>query len=117
MVSSGQLRDRPITQSPRADRSRDPPRGPSRGPPSQPSPHPQGPWLHDPVRAGEEFRKWLHALRAAFPPRTKDAHFFGARSHGNELEPWFDASQLSWLVDAKNRSLVNKAGHSRGPSP
>ena len=45
-------------------------------------------------------------MRAAFPPGTKDAHLFGSRSHGNERDPWFNASQLSWLVDASGRLLV-----------
>ena len=35
------------------------------------------------------------------------AHFFfGARSHGNELDRWFNASQISWLVDGAGKLLV-----------
>ena len=46
-------------------------------------------------------------MGAKFPPSSRDAHLFGARSHGNEIDPWFNASQLSWLVDASGKLLVN----------
>merc|ERR1712070_781233 len=42
----------------------------------------------------------------AHPVNSKDAHFFGARSHGNELDPWYNASQLSWLIDGSGARLV-----------
>ena len=36
------------------------------------------------------------------------AHLFGSRSHGNEADGWFNASQTSWVVDAQGRQLVNE---------
>ena len=65
-------------------------------------------WLADPEQAKLRFRKWLHDMRQAFPPGTKDAHFFGSRSHGNEHDSWFNASQISWMVDGQGRQLVDE---------
>ena len=33
---------------------------------------------------------------------------FGSMSHGNVENPWFNASQLSWLVDEQGTVLVDK---------
>jgi hypothetical protein len=57
-------------------------------------------------QVARRFRDWLRALAGAFPIGTPKAHLFGARSHGNELLPWYNASQLSWLVDASGKRLV-----------
>lgn len=67
-----------------------------------------GPWLKDQTKAIVAFRLWVRQMRSAFPPDSKDAHLFGARSHGNELDGWFNASQISWLVDQRGELLVNK---------
>ena len=67
-----------------------------------------GAWLRDPEQSKLKFRQWLHDMRAAFPPGSKDAHLFGSRSHGNEADGWFNASQTSWLVDARGSELVNE---------
>ena len=67
-----------------------------------------GPWLKDPALAAPRFRKWLRDMRAAFPPGTAHQHLFGSRSHGNEADAWFNASQISWFVGADGRtSLVD----------
>ena len=49
---------------------------------------PAGAWLREPAEAVRRFRVWIRAMRGAFPPGHKDAHLFGARSHGNERDPW-----------------------------
>jgi len=67
-----------------------------------------GAWLQDPQLSKLRFRQWLTDMRAAFPPGTKDAHLFGSRSHGNEADGWFNASQTSWIVDAHGRQMVNE---------
>ena len=67
-----------------------------------------GPWLNDKAVGVHKFRAWIRAMGTKFPPGSKDAHLFGARSHGNEIDPWFNASQLSWLVDASGRVLVKE---------
>lgn len=46
-------------------------------------------------------------MRAAFPPGYKDQHLFGSKSHGNEHDAWFNASQVSWMVDASGKLLVD----------
>lgn len=67
-----------------------------------------GPWLKNNTELGTRFRAWIYALSAAYPPATKNQHLFGARSHGNELDTWFNASQHSWLVDGAGQLLVHK---------
>lgn len=69
---------------------------------------PPGPWLSDKAKSAAQFRKWIGALAARFPPNSSSAHLFGSRSHGNEIDRWFNASQLSWLVDGSGRLLVNE---------
>ena len=64
-------------------------------------------WLKDPAQSKLRFRRWLHDMRAAFPPGSKNAHLFGSRSHGNERDGWFNASQTSWMVDGHGRQLVD----------
>ena len=66
-----------------------------------------GAWLQNHDEAAARFRKWLADMRAAFPPGSRDQHLFGARSHGNEADSWYNASQLSWFVDARGTQLVN----------
>lgn len=65
-----------------------------------------GAWLQEPPKVAIEFRQWISRLAHAFPVGSQSAHLFGSRSHGNEIDPWFNASQLSWLVDAEGRMLV-----------
>jgi len=67
-----------------------------------------GAWLKDNAQVAVKFRVWIHALADAFPAGTPQAHLFGSRSHGNELDSWFNASQISWLVDADGRQLVKE---------
>ena len=67
-----------------------------------------GPWLKDRSECITKFRKWIRDMHTAFPPTTRSAHLFGSRSHGNEIDPWFNASQLSWLVDGSGKLLVNE---------
>jgi len=67
-----------------------------------------GPWLKNNTELGARFRTWIRALSAAYPPATKSQHLFGARSHGNELDTWFNSSQHSWLVDGSGQLLVHK---------
>ena len=38
----------------------------------------------------------------------KDQHFFGSKSHGNERDAWFNASQISWFVDGSGAPLVDE---------
>ena len=65
-----------------------------------------GAWLKDQAAVVAKFRTWIKEMAVAFPPGTSNSHFFGSRSHGNERDPWFNASQLSWLVDGKGKLLV-----------
>ena len=65
-----------------------------------------GTWLSDPAESGARFRAWLRDMRATFPPGSRNAHFFGSRSHGNENDAWFNASQLSWLVGPDGRTIL-----------
>ena len=67
-----------------------------------------GPWLHDPAQVIAKFRKWIRDLATAFPSGSRDEHLFGARSHGNERSPWYNASQVSWLVDRSGHRLVKQ---------
>ena len=89
--------------------------------------------MSDQAKVVPAFRKWLRDLRAAFPPNSPGAHFFGARSHGNENDAWcaagrflslvalgeadpwlpallrrYNASQISWLVGSDGTLLVNE---------
>jgi len=66
-----------------------------------------GPWLGDVSLASLRFRKWLADIAAHFPPGSTDQHFFGAKSHGNERDPWYNASQISWMVDSSGSLLVD----------
>jgi len=65
-----------------------------------------GPWLSNHTEVGIQFRQWIRRLALAHPHNTVDAHLFGARSHGNEIDPWYNASQLSWLVERSGTLLV-----------
>ena len=53
-----------------------------------------GPWLANHAEAVRRFRAWLHDMAAAFPVQSRDAHLFGARSHGNERDSWYNATQV-----------------------
>ena len=55
-----------------------------------------------------KFRTWIREMAAVYPAGSPSAHLFGSRSHGNERDPWFNASQLSWLVDARGALLVKR---------
>jgi hypothetical protein len=66
-----------------------------------------GPWLRDRAQSIAKFRTWIAALAKRFPSNTREAHLFGSRSHGNERDAWFNASQLSWLVDESGKVLVH----------
>lgn len=68
----------------------------------------RGDWLKDPAQAAPKFRSWLLALRHKFPPGSKKSYLFGSYSHGNARNSWFNASQLSWFVDASGKLLVQK---------
>ena len=68
----------------------------------------RGDWLKDPAQAVPKFRSWLLALRHKFPPGSKKSYLFGSYSHGNARNSWFNASQLSWFVDASGKLLVQK---------
>ena len=67
-----------------------------------------GVWLKDQQQVIFKFQTWIREMAAAFPVDSPSAHLFGARSHGNEIDPWYNASQLSWLVDASGKLLVNE---------
>jgi hypothetical protein len=69
---------------------------------------PPGSWLNDHEQAVRRFREWIRAMAHEFPPGSKDEHLFGARSHGNERDSWFNASQVSWLVDGRGQLLVKE---------
>ena len=66
-----------------------------------------GPWLRDFGAARARFQRWLLDMGAAFPPGHKEQHLFGARFHGNERDAWYNASQISWFVDAQGTLLVD----------
>ena len=72
-----------------------------------------GPWLKDPAQSAPRFRKWLRDMRAAFPPGSKDQHLFGSRSHGNEADPWFNASQISWFTGPDGHTPLVRVRPSR----
>lgn len=67
-----------------------------------------GPWLKDRAQVVARFRAWIRDMAVAFPVGSRDAHLFGARSHGNERDRWFNASQVSWLVDADGKYMVDE---------
>ncbi|KAL3896720.1 MAG: hypothetical protein SGPRY_013209, partial [Prymnesium sp.] len=67
-----------------------------------------GLWLNNPSEAIRKFRIWIREMFAISPPGHKDAHLFSSKSHGNERNPWHNASQLSWLVDQSGTLLVNR---------
>jgi len=67
-----------------------------------------GEWLKDKQQAKTKFRTWIKQMAKAFPPGSRDQHLFGSRSHGNERDAWFNASQISWMVDAKGKLLVDE---------
>ena len=66
-----------------------------------------GPWLRDPLESVAKFLAWVRDMHDAFPIGSRHEHLFGARSHGNERDAWYNASQVSWLVDAKGTYLVD----------
>ena len=68
---------------------------------------PTGPWLNNRAECVTRFRKWIADMAKRFPPGSSRAHLFGARSHGNERDKWYNASQISWLVDSRGAVLVN----------
>ena len=50
---------------------------------------------------------WVRHARRTHPPHSAEAwRFTTSDAHGNEQASWFNASQLSWLVDAKGRLSV-----------
>ena len=67
-----------------------------------------GEWLKDHAQVVTKFRTWIREMAAVYPAGSPSAHLFGSRSHGNERDPWFNASQLSWLVDARGALLVKR---------
>ena len=67
-----------------------------------------GPWMLDTQQAARRFRQWVLASASAFPLGSPKEHLFSARSHGNERDPWFNASQASWFTDARGRDLVQE---------
>ena len=67
-----------------------------------------GSWLRDKPTCIAKFRTWLAKMARKFPPTSREAHLFGARSHGNEVDKWYNASQISWLVDGSGRLLVDE---------
>lgn len=53
------------------------------------------------------FRAWVRHARRSFPPDSRMAwQFTTVDGHGNEHVSSFNASQLSWLVDATGRALL-----------
>jgi hypothetical protein len=68
----------------------------------------QGDWLDDNANAIPAFRKWMKRLDDAFPTGHPDNYLFGSMAHGNDESPWFNASQLSWMVDRSGQVLVDK---------
>eukprot|EP00967_Tisochrysis_lutea_P091730 scaffold131934_cov29-Tisochrysis_lutea.AAC.3 len=66
-----------------------------------------GEWTKIPEVSRIRFREWILKMHEAFPPGHKDQHLFGSRSHGNERNSWFNASQISWMVDQSGARLVN----------
>jgi hypothetical protein len=46
-------------------------------------------------------------MHAGFPPGHANQHLFGSKPHGNARDAWFNASQLSWMVDAAGTLLVD----------
>jgi hypothetical protein len=66
-----------------------------------------GPWLNDPVVARARFREWIIAMPATFPPGHANQYLFGSKSHGNNHDAWFNASQISWMVDEAGSLLVD----------
>ena len=66
-----------------------------------------GPWLASVDLATPRFRAWIRDMAAAFPPGHPQQHLFGARFHGNERDAWYNASQISWMVDGRGAVLVD----------
>ena len=67
-----------------------------------------GDWVkHDAARGVEEFRSWMARLNATYPPGHKKEYLVGSMGHGNEKDSWFNASQISWLIDSRGKFLVN----------
>ena len=54
------------------------------------------------------FRSWVRHARRMHPPHSAEAwRFTTSDAHGNEQAGWFNASQLSWLVDGSGKLLVD----------
>jgi hypothetical protein len=68
----------------------------------------QGDWLDDNTKAIPAFQKWMARLNEAFPTGHPANYLFGSMAHGNDETPWFNASQLSWLVDRSGLVLVDQ---------
>ena len=45
--------------------------------------------------------------RRSRAPTAPTSPLSGARSHGNERDAWYNASQISWFVDAQGTLLVD----------
>eukprot|EP00039_Didymoeca_costata_P002869 m.63291 g.63291 ORF g.63291 m.63291 type:complete len:992 (+) comp11573_c0_seq1:115-3090(+) len=67
-----------------------------------------GNWITDHEQAAAKFRHWVKQLDEAFPVGSSTNYLFGSMSHGNDENTWFNASQLSWLVDNSGAILVDK---------
>jgi len=70
-----------------------------------------GSWITDETqreRAVREFRGWLVRLNEKYPPGHPLEYMVGSMAHGNDKDPWFNASQVSWLVDGKGKLLVDE---------
>jgi hypothetical protein len=67
-----------------------------------------GAWEKDPELAIPAFRKWMKDLDDNYPPSHPKNYLFGSMAHGNDENAWFNASQLSWLVDERGQVLVDK---------
>lgn len=58
----------------------------------------KGKWLQDPEDVAEKFQLWVETLHRAYPVGSSREYLFGSMPHGNNVEPGFGASQLSWLL-------------------
>lgn len=64
--------------------------------------------LHDTEFIAIEFRKWINKISIKFPLGSPEEYLFGTNSHGNEIEPQLNATQMSYLVDADGALLVDE---------
>ena len=67
-----------------------------------------GPWLEEPAEAIPKFREWMHQLDENFPVGHPKNYLFGSMAHGNDENSWYNASQLSWMVDGIGELMVEK---------